>query len=188
MYEVFEKLINSEEYQTQQLETFNNLLSQLQGANNPTAAQVQEPTPTQLTDNQVDDILQDRPLMGNENAEIVIIEYTDIECPFCKRLHDSGVMDQLIANNPDIAVTYKHFPLSFHPNAQPAAEAAESIRVHVGDEAYFAYKNEIFKAGSINRDSIIKAAVAAGANQAQIEADLDAGTYTAEVQAQMNEG
>lgn len=125
--------------------------------------------------------------MGNTDSNIVLIEYTDMECPFCQRLHDSGVVDQLVANN-NIMATYMHFPLGFHPNAGPAAQVAESVRVQLGDDAYFAYKAAIFAGGTLNSTSIMAAAVSVWADADQVQADLDAGTYSAIVQAQMNDG
>lgn len=188
VFDVFQKLVNSDEYKSQQLDTFNNLLTQLEsGDTQPSAAPTAQAAPSEIDSDTISDILEDRPMMGNTDSNIVLIEYTDMECPFCKRLHDSGVVDQLVANN-NISATYSHFPLGFHPNAGPAGEAAESVRVNVGDEAYFEYKSAIFAGGTLNSASIIAAAVSVWADADQVQADLDAGTYTALVQAQMSEG
>lgn len=64
---------------------------------------------------------------GNENASVSVVEFSDFECPYCGRFVPS--IDQLLANYGDkIRFTYRHFPLSFHPQAQKAAEAYECAK------------------------------------------------------------
>lgn len=62
---------------------------------------------------------------GNlEKAKVVLVEYSDYECPFCGRHHPT--MQTLFEEyGDDVAWVYRHFPLSFHPQATPAALAAE---------------------------------------------------------------
>lgn len=67
---------------------------------------------------------KDDHVRGNKNAKVVMIEYSDFECPFCGRHHPT--MNALLEQYPnDVAWVYRHFPLSFHPTARPAAEASE---------------------------------------------------------------
>ncbi|MBT3727412.1 thioredoxin domain-containing protein [bacterium] len=56
------------------------------------------------------------------------IEYSDLECPFCSRMHESGTPDALkkIYEN-DLNIIFQHSPLSFHQNAQDAAEITECL-------------------------------------------------------------
>jgi len=60
---------------------------------------------------------------GPENAKIKIVEFTDFECPYCERAFPTvtAVLEKYKGN---ISMEYKSFPLSFHANAQKAAEAA----------------------------------------------------------------
>ncbi len=65
-----------------------------------------------------------RLVYGKENAKVKIVEFSDFECPFCGRaLPTITALVQKYGD--DVAVYYRHFPLSFHPNARPAALAAE---------------------------------------------------------------
>lgn len=64
-------------------------------------------------------------VLGDINkAKVVIVEYSDFECPFCARHHPT--MKQAVADfGDDVAWVYRHFPLSFHPQAVPSALASE---------------------------------------------------------------
>jgi len=79
---------------------------------------------------------------GNEGSPIVLIEYSDIECPFCQRHFSSKTVDTVIAKN-NIKATFKHFPLSFHATAQKAGEAVECAAKE-GKSVEF--KNALFEA------------------------------------------
>jgi protein-disulfide isomerase len=60
---------------------------------------------------------------GKKDAPITIVEFADLQCPFCARFHP--VLDQVVKEYPDkVNYIVKNFPLSFHPNAKPAAKAA----------------------------------------------------------------
>src|SRR5690348_7052357 len=69
-------------------------------------------------------------ILGGPDAEVVLVKYGDYECPHCRAAH--GVLQQLLPQFGDrIAFTFRHFPLTeIHPNAEPAAEAAEHAGAH----------------------------------------------------------
>jgi protein-disulfide isomerase len=83
------------------------------------------------------DLMLDRPrltvpvsgrdhIRGSTNAAVVLLEYGDYECPFCRAAQ--GSLKRLVEMVPDgLALAYRHFPLTqMHPHAEGAAEAAES--------------------------------------------------------------
>ena len=78
-----------------------------------------------------------------KKAKVVLVEYSDFECPFCERHHPT--MNQLMAEyGDDIAWVYRHFPLSFHPQATPAALASECVGEQGGDEAFWTFADAMF--------------------------------------------
>ena len=83
-------------------------------------------------------------IRGNPKATISLVEYSDFECPFCKRFHPSAT--QLVDNNDGkVNWVYRHFPLDFHnPGAQKQAEAAECAAKLGGNEAFWRYSDLIY--------------------------------------------
>jgi len=67
--------------------------------------------------------IDESPSIGNPNAKIVIVEFSEFQCPYCARI--TPYLDSLMHANPDkVRLVYKNFPLSFHANAPAAAAAA----------------------------------------------------------------
>jgi len=62
-------------------------------------------------------------LIGNKDAAVTIVEFVDFQCPFCARFHEPMVEAAKAYPN-DVNYMVKNFPLSFHPQARPAAMAA----------------------------------------------------------------
>ena len=65
-----------------------------------------------------------RPLRGPADAAVVLVEFADFQCPYCTRAQ--ALTGALLESRTDVAVAFKHLPLSFHPAALPAALAAEA--------------------------------------------------------------
>ena len=84
---------------------------------------------------------EDDHVLGNPNADVVIIEYSDPECPFCKRFHDTmiQVMDQY-GKSGQVAWVYRQFPISqLHPNAPKISEAALCVGSLAGNDAFWKF-------------------------------------------------
>lgn len=68
------------------------------------------------------------PVLGNKDAKVTIIEFSDFQCPFCKTLFDESLaqIKKDFIDTGKAKFAYRHYPLtSIHPNAQKAAEASE---------------------------------------------------------------
>lgn len=153
------------------------------------------PTPTQPTapsapvkdvDEKTDHIL------GPKDAKVTLIEYSDFECPFCKRHFET--VQQVVKDYPkDVRIVYRHFPLSFHQNAQKEAEASECVAKLGGNDAFWKFHDKIFTDTTSNGtgfalDKLGPAAAEAGVNQAAFQKCLDSGEMTALVNQEETEG
>lgn len=71
--------------------------------------------------------IEGRPVLGNAEAPVTLIEFSDFECPFCAR-YANDTFSQIKKEYVDtgkVKMVFKHFPLPFHQFAQKAAEAGE---------------------------------------------------------------
>jgi protein-disulfide isomerase len=83
---------------------------------------------------------------GTPNARVMFIEYTDLECPFCKRF-SMTTMKEIRATYADrVQFITRHFPLKSHPGALPQARVAVCIQRDRGSEAAAAYMESVFAA------------------------------------------
>lgn len=81
------------------------------------------------------EIRADESFRGNKEAPITLVEYSDFECPFCSRGF-ATVMELMKKYEGKIRFVYKHLPLSFHPQAMPAAQYYEAIRLQSPEKAW----------------------------------------------------
>lgn len=91
--------------------------------------------------------VDDDPFIGDKDAPITIIEFSDYECPFCKRFADN-TLPELKKNYIDtgkVKLVYRDLPLGFHePMASKEAIAANCAMEQGGNSKYFEYHDEIF--------------------------------------------
>ena len=120
-----------------------------------------------------------------KKAEVVVIEYSDFECPFCSRHHPT--MLQIVEDYGDkVAWVYRHFPLSFHSEAKPAALASECA----SDQGKFwEYADEMF----LNQDALAsdyygQLAGELGLNQQKFDDCLSSKKYQSVIDAQTASG
>lgn len=127
-------------------------------------------------------------LRGSKNAKIIIYEFSDFECPFCQKHHETM---QAIVNNNDgkVAWVFKHFPLSSHPFAQEKAEASECVAELGGTEAFWTFTDELFTRGtSVPVSELSSIANIAGVNKDDFESCLDSGKHSSTVAAHQQIG
>ncbi len=126
---------------------------------------------------------------GDEKAKLVIVEYTDFECPYCSR--GAQTMDEVLKKyTGKVKVTVKHLPLPFHPNAMPAARYFEAVRMQSPKaaakfhDAVFGNQGELRQGG----EKFLEAqAVKAGAKLPKLKADLKSDSITKKIDADMAE-
>lgn len=136
-------------------------------------------------------VTADDHIRGNPNAPIVIVEYSDFDCPYCHSFHT--MMQQLMDEygpGGEVAWVYRHMPLtSLHPSAAHLAEASECVAELGGNEAFWKFADSIFgertQAESTNVALLPEFAESAGVNVADYEACLDNQRNRAEVEADL---
>ncbi len=140
--------------------------------------------------------IDDDPIRGNQNAPITIIEFSDYQCPFCARFYTQTlplIMDEYIDQG-KVKLVYRDFPIqSSHPNAMPAAVAAECANEQ---GKYWEYHDTLFeKQQEWNKLDVASAVIAfkqyaSEINLAQEKFDscLDTGKYLEEVRNDLNDG
>jgi protein-disulfide isomerase len=122
-------------------------------------------------------------IRGNPNAPIVLVEYSDYDCAFCKNFHDTmkRIMTEYGAAG-TVAWVYRHFPLqSLHPNAPTIAAASECVAEIGGNEAFWTFSDLVFDERGVNALTDVtrlpEFAQSAGVDQGEFESCLDSGRY-----------
>lgn len=150
----------------------------------------QQPVP-QVGDVKAVDFATDH-IKGDKNAKVFVIEYSDFECPFCKRFHPT--MQQVVDHyQGKVAWVYRQFPLSFHANAEKEAEASECASEQGGNDAFWKYADKIIERTTSNGTgfaltSLVPLAKEIGLDETKFKTCLDSGKYTKHVQQDEQEG
>jgi protein-disulfide isomerase len=131
-------------------------------------------------------------VVGAKNAEVTLVLYTDLQCPFCARFHPviSSLM-QDPAYKSKLKLVVRNFPLSFHPNAIPAANAAECA---AEQGKYMEYvdkvfaNNELVNGSGFSPDVLKTWAKDIGLNASKFDACFSATKYQAKIDEDRNSG
>jgi len=131
-------------------------------------------------------------ILGNINAKIVIVEYSDIECPFCKVFHET--MHKVVQNNNgNVAWVFRNYPIpQLHPKAFKEAEATECAYDQGGNDAFWKYVDRVFEItpsnNGLDATELPKIAEYAGLNVASFNDCLNSGKFAGKVQADIDDG
>jgi protein-disulfide isomerase len=124
-------------------------------------------------------------IRGSFSAPIVLIEYSDFQCPFCSMIHPTlkRIVDE---SNGEIAWVYRHLPLeSIHPEALPSAIASECVAKQVGNEGFWKFADAMFADQSkMNAAEYIGLAGQFGANVPQFSSCAASGEFNELIAAQ----
>ena len=115
-------------------------------ASNSKQPQVAQQEQSSGSINVVNPITSDDHIRGNKDAKVVIVEYSDYECPFCKRFH--GTMQTVLEQyGDDVAWVYRHWPIEgLHPvKARKTAMAAECAADQKGSDGFWQFSDRFFE-------------------------------------------
>lgn len=132
-------------------------------------------------------------IFGNlETAEVVLVEFSDTECPYCKNFHT--VLHQAMTKYPGkIAWVYRHFPLdSIHPKTRMEARATECVASIGGNDKFWQYLDLIFSTTPSNNKLDAKLlptmAVKVGVDKKAFDTCFASDKFDAKIEAQYEDG
>ena len=124
-------------------------------------------------------------IVGSPSAPIVLVEYSDFQCPYCQMIYPS--LKQIVSqSNGQVAWVMREFPLyQIHPNAMPGADAAECIAEQKGNDAFWQFADTVFT----NQDKISPAYFAQlaqgfGVNMATYNSCVSSHKYASKINAE----
>lgn len=131
-------------------------------------------------------------IKGDRNSRIALIEYSDLECPFCKRFHPTA-QQAMDAYKGQLMWVYRQFPLTFHQNAHKESEASECIASLGGNDAFWKYIDAIYERTTSNGtgfalDKLAPLAAEVGVNQTKFSDCFDKGTMVKNVDDEISAG
>ena len=98
--------------------------------------------PTRQPDTKIYDInIGSSPILGPKDAPVTIVEFVDLQCPYCIREHPK-IKEVLVAYPKDVRLVFKHFPLRFHTKAKPA-HAATALALAKGNDVFWSMIDKI---------------------------------------------
>ncbi len=155
-------------------------------AQNGNAVAAQAPTPTKLDirlPSNKDHII------GSPTAPIVLVEYSDFQCPFCSMIHPS-LKHIVETSNGQIAWVLRELPLTtIHPLAEPSAHAAECIAAQLGNDAFWKYADAVFSnQKQLSADYSAQIAAQLGADPAKFSQCVSSKQYQKLIDADSTEG
>lgn len=136
----------------------------------------------------VPEIRSDELIRGNKNGDIVLVEYSDFECPFCSRGYKT-VLTLLEKYKGRIKFIYKHLPLSFHPQAMVASQYYEAIRIQNEEKAIKFHDGIYEDQRSLQKGETFLKALAkkVGADMAKLAKDVKSDAVNNRIKADMAE-
>ncbi len=118
-------------------------------------------------------------IIGSPNAPIVIVEYADLQCPYCQLIHPT--LQRIVSeSNGTVAWVFRNLPLeSIHPEARPAAEAAECVAGLAGNDAFWKFTDTVLNdQRGIGSALYAKTAASLGIDPAAFANCISKKTYT----------
>lgn len=166
------------------------------GGGGTPAAQLADTNPIQQpsadTTDSFDPITDEDYVKGPRDAAITIVEYSDFDCPFCSRFHNT--MNQVVANSEtEIAWVYRHFPLEqLHPNAFSVAVAAECVGEQGGNDAFWQFTDSYFEArasgDNLSHGELVpRLVLEAGAERTAFTECFESGRYNEVIQSDIED-
>lgn len=145
-------------------------------------------TETETINTEIRTVTSSDHILGNPNADLIIVEYSDTECPYCKVFHSTlkRVMSEY-GKDGKVAWVYRHFPIDqLHSKARKEAEATECAFEQGGNEKFWEYINTLYDTtnsnNSLDPSELPKIAKSVGLNVDAFNTCLSSGKYADKVE------
>jgi protein-disulfide isomerase len=162
-------------------------LPQIQQAVAQYKAKLDEGKPKVMELSQVKEILADGYNKWDKNADILWLEFSELECPYCSRFYNSNAADKLNEKYWDsLNHSFRHYPLDMHKNAMPAALALECVWEQKWSEAFYSVIDKSFTSGKSDIESIYGFAKEAGADVSKVKSCVESQKYKNKIDAQQS--
>ncbi len=128
-------------------------------------------------------------ISGDKNAKILWLEYSDMECPFCAKLHNVWTPKDLREKyQENLSYSLQHFPLGFHKNALPAAHYLECVGKIKWKNAFYSLEEKLFAANKSDQKSIIAFADELWVDDNKLEKCVEDRIFSSKITAQQKRG
>jgi protein-disulfide isomerase len=136
--------------------------------------------------------IENEPVLGDlGTAEVAIIEYSDVNCPFCKRFSTDSLplIKEEFINNGSVVFVHKDFPSVGGTDSQDTHAVASCVAQVQGDEAYYSFLDELYTLTETAalENSLALASSSQGINEAELRSCLDDQTIRAEIREDLQE-
>lgn len=140
-----------------------------------------------LDKDKYEEILEWSYIKGNKDAKITWLEYSDIECPYCAKLHNSWTPEEVAKKyGDDINTIYHHFPLDFHENAMPWAQILECIWELNWSEDFYKLLDIAYGEEKSDKEFLVNEAVKLWVNKSSLEKCISENKYKEKIQTQQS--
>lgn len=128
-------------------------------------------------------VIGQSPTTGNTEAKILLVEFSDFQCPYCAQAHDT-VKEFMAKHGEQVTLVYKHYPLtSIHPQALPAAKAAWAAAMQ---GKFWPYHDALFtQQEQLGEELYLTIAKNLNLDLEQFNSDRNSATAQAAIQADM---
>lgn len=198
-FELVKELYEMDEYKQQQKQAIERALGSFK--NQPAKPTAQQPEAKKPAADEIDtgkadadlkkkfaEILKKAPVQGDKKARLTILEYSEFLCPFCQRQHTQGIVEKVVEKYPkSVNRVYRHF-IVHPPLATKIAEGAECAKDQKGVDGFYEYIDVAFGEGRLNESFLSGVVAQLDLDDAKFNKCLEDGKYTAEVNAQTEEG
>lgn len=140
-------------------------------------------------------------VLGNSDAQLTVVLYSDIDCPYCKKFHET--MEEVMKNYGEdgtVRWVYRHFPIpQLHPTAPKESEATECVAELGGNTKFWSYLNKLVVEPTLDASNITDGKRAdrltllaeyaedVGVNKSEFQQCLDSGKYAGKISQSSNE-